>query len=133
MFFFFSSRRRHTRSLCDWSSDVCSSDLPEASADEIVAAAKAANAHEFIRQLEDGYDTVIGERGATLSGGQRQRVAIARALIRNAPILILDEPMTGLDVESEATVRQALDRLMAGKTCLMITHDLPSITDADLV
>jgi len=68
-----------------------------------------------------------------LSGGQRQRVAIARALIRNAPILILDEPMTGLDVESEATVRQALDRLMAGKTCLMITHDLPSITDADLV
>src|SRR5437764_6098923 len=102
---------------------------PEASADEIMAAAKAANAHDFIRQLEDGYDTVIGERGATLSGGQRQRVAIARALIRNAPILILDEPMTGLDVESEATVRQALDRLMAGKTCLMITHDLPSITD----
>src|SRR5438132_7520372 len=133
MFFFFSSRRRHTRSLCDWSSDVCSSDLPEASVDEIMAAAKAANAHEFIRQMEDGYDTVIGERGATLSGGQRQRIAIARALIRNAPILILDEPMTGLDAESEATVRQALDRLMAGKTCLMITHDLPSITDADLV
>src|SRR5436309_65528 len=106
---------------------------PEASEDEIMAAAKAANAHEFIRQLEDGYDTVIGERGATLSGGQRQRIAIARALIRNAPILILDEPMTGLDVESEAAVRQALDRLMAGKTCLMITHDLPSITDADLV
>ncbi len=106
---------------------------PEASVDEIIAAATAANAHEFIRQLEDGYDTVIGERGATLSGGQRQRIAIARALIRNAPILILDEPMTGLDVESEATVRQALDRLMAGKTCLMITHDLPSITDADLV
>src|SRR5437899_1167837 len=106
---------------------------PDASADEIMAAAKAANAHEFIRQLEDGYDTVIGERGATLSGGQRQRIAIARALIRNAPILILDEPMTGLGVESEATVRQALDRLMAGKTCLMITHDLPSITDADLV
>ena len=106
---------------------------PEASADEIIAAAKAANADEFIRQLEDGYDSVVGERGATLSGGQRQRIAIARALIRNAPILILDEPMTGLDVESEATVRQALDRLMAGKTCLMITHDLPSITDADLV
>src|SRR5207249_169796 len=105
---------------------------PEASADEIIAAAKAANADEFIRQLEDGYDSVVGERGATLSGGQRQRIAIARALIRNAPILILDEPMTGLDVESEATVRQALDRLMAGKTCLMITHDLPSITDADL-
>ena len=106
---------------------------PEASVDEIIAAATAANAHEFIRQLEDGYDTVIGERGATLLGGQRQRIAIARALIRDAPILILDEPMTGLDVESEATVRQALDRLMAGKTCLVITHDLPSTTDADLV
>src|SRR5204862_844579 len=76
---------------------------PEASADEIEAASKAANAHEFIHQLEDGYDTVIGERGATLSGGQQQRIAIARALIRDAPILILDEPMTGLDAESEAT------------------------------
>src|SRR5437667_250649 len=74
---------------------------PEASADEIIAAAKAANADEFIRQLEDGYDSVIGERGATLSGGQRQRIAIARALIRNAPILILDEPMTGLAVASD--------------------------------
>src|SRR5207302_3606931 len=106
---------------------------PEADLQEIVAAARAANADEFIRELENGYDTVIGERGATLSGGQRQRIAIARALIRDAPILILDEPMTGLDAESEATVRQALDRLMTGKTCLMITHDLPSITDADLV
>ena len=98
-----------------------------------MAAAKAANAEEFIRELEDGYDAVIGERGATLSGGQRQRIAIARALIRNAPILILDEPMTGLDVESEANVREALDRLMAGKTCLMITHDLQAVADADLV
>jgi len=106
---------------------------PEASLDEIVAAARAANADEFIRELENGYDSVIGERGATLSGGQRQRIAIARALIRDAPILILDEPMTGLDVESEAKVREALDRLMAGKTCLLITHDLPSIADADLV
>jgi len=106
---------------------------PEASLDEIVAAARAANADEFIRELENGYDSVIGERGATLSGGQRQRIAIARALIRDAPILILDEPMTGLDVESEAKVREALDRLMAGKTCLLITHDLPSIANADLV
>src|SRR5438034_3288739 len=106
---------------------------PEASADEIVAAAKVANADEFIRELEEGYDTVIGERGATLSGGQRQRIAIARAVIRNAPILVLDEPMTGLDVESEAKVREALDRLMVGKTCLLITHDLPSIADADQV
>src|SRR5439155_4053510 len=106
---------------------------PEASADEILAAAKAANADEFIRELEDGYDAVIGERGGTLSGGQRQRIAIARALIRNAPILILDEPMTGLDAESEAKVREALDRLMAGKTCINITHDLQSVADADLV
>ena len=106
---------------------------PEASLEEIVAAAKAANAHEFIRELENGYDSVIGERGATLSGGQQQRIAIARALIRNAPILILDEPMTGLDVESEAKVREALDRLMSAKTCLLITHDLQSIADADLV
>jgi ATP-binding cassette subfamily B protein len=106
---------------------------PDASPDEIAAAAKAANADEFIRELEDGYDTVIGERGDTLSGGQRQRIAIARALIRNAPVLILDEPMTGLDVESEAKVREALERLMAGKTCLMITHDLQAITNADLV
>jgi ATP-binding cassette subfamily B protein/subfamily B ATP-binding cassette protein MsbA len=106
---------------------------PDATPEEIEAAAQAANADEFIRELEDGYDTVIGERGATLSGGQRQRTAIARALIRHAPILILDEPMTGLDVESEAKVREALDRLMAGKTCLMITHDLQSIVDADLV
>jgi len=106
---------------------------PEASAAEIEAAARAANADEFIRELPHGYDTVIGERGATLSGGQRQRIAIARALIRNAPVLILDEPMTGLDVESEAKVREALDRLMAGKTCILITHDLPSIADADVV
>lgn len=106
---------------------------PEASLDEIVAAAKAANADEFIRELEGGYDAVIGERGATLSGGQRQRIAIARALIRDAPILILDEPMTGLDVESEAKVREALHRLMAGRTSVLITHDLPSIADADIV
>jgi ABC-type multidrug transport system fused ATPase/permease subunit len=106
---------------------------PEAGEEEIIAAANAANADEFIRELENGYDTVIGERGATLSGGQRQRIAIARALIRDAPILILDEPMTGLDVESEAKVREALDRLMKGRTCLMITHDLQAIANADLV
>jgi ATP-binding cassette subfamily B protein len=106
---------------------------PDASDEEIVAAARAANAHEFICELEDGYDSVIGERGATLSGGQQQRIAIARALIRNAPILILDEPMTGLDVESEAKVREALARLMAGKTCVMITHDLQAVGDSDQV
>ena len=106
---------------------------PDAADIEIESAAWAANADEFIQDLEDGYDTVIAERGATLSGGQRQRIAIARALIRNAPILILDEPMTGLDAESESKVREALDRLMSGKTVIMITHDLPSIADADQV
>jgi len=106
---------------------------PKASQEEIEAAARAANADEFIRELEHGYDAVIGERGATLSGGQRQRIAIARALIRDAPILILDEPMTGLDAESEGKVREALDRLMAGKTCIVITHDLQSVADADQV
>jgi ATP-binding cassette subfamily B protein len=101
--------------------------------EEIVAAAKVANAHEFILELEDGYDTVIGERGGTLSGGQRQRIAIARTFIRNVPIVILDEPMTGLDVESEAAVRDALRRLMAGRTCLLITHDLQTMVDSDFI
>ena len=103
----------------------------DASMDEVVAAAKAAHAHEFIEQLEDGYDTILGERGSTLSGGQRQRLAIARALIRNAPILILDEPMTGLDVESEGKVKDALRRLMEGRTCLLVTHDLSAAAEAD--
>ncbi len=106
---------------------------PDASLEEIVAAAKAANAHDFILELENGYDTIIGERGATLSGGQRQRIAIARVIIRNAPILILDEPMTGLDVESESKVRDALNRLMAGGTCLLVTHDLQAVAGADLI
>jgi ATP-binding cassette subfamily B protein len=106
---------------------------PDATMAEIVAAATSANAHDFISNLETGYETVIGERGETLSGGERQRIAIARAIIRNAPILILDEPMTALDAESEAKVREALRRLMAGNTCVMITHDLASVVDADLV
>src|SRR5690349_462764 len=105
----------------------------DATQQEIIRAAQAANAHEFISKLEDGYDTVIGERGGTLSGGQRQRIAIARAFVRNAPILVLDEPMTGLDIESEAAVREALERLMRGKTCLLITHDLASAARADRV
>jgi len=106
---------------------------PKASLEEIVAAGRAANADEFIRELEHGYDSVIGERGATLSGGEQQRIAIARAVIRDAPILVLDEPMTGLDAESQAKVREALNRLMARRTCMVITHDLPSVADADLV
>lgn len=106
---------------------------PDASEPEIIAAAQAANAHDFIMALEDGYDTVIGERGSTLSGGQRQRVSIARALIRNAPILVLDEPMTGLDVGSEALVAEALDYLMQGKTCIIITHNMEAAVKADTV
>ncbi len=106
---------------------------PGATGEEIEAAARAANAHDFILALEHGYDTIIGERGSTLSGGQRRRIAIARALVRNAPILVLDEPMAGLDIESEAQVRDALRRLMAGKTCLLITHDLATAAEADWV
>src|SRR2546430_7404544 len=106
---------------------------PHSTLEEIEAAARAADAHGVIRALEHGYDTVIGERGATLSGGPRQRIAIARAPIRDAPLLILVVPMAGLDRQSQGQLREALDRLMAGKTCLMITHDLPSITDANLV
>ncbi|HEY2359556.1 MAG TPA: ABC transporter ATP-binding protein [Candidatus Angelobacter sp.] len=105
----------------------------DATKQEIVAAAKAANAHDFIMELENGYDTVVGERGTTLSGGQRQRIAIARTFIRNMPILILDEPMTGLDIESESTVREALQRLMAGRTSILITHDLEAAAGADLI
>jgi ABC-type multidrug transport system fused ATPase/permease subunit len=105
----------------------------DATMEEIVAAAKAANAHDFITEMENGYDTVISERGANLSGGQRQRIATARTFIRNVPILILDEPMTGLDVESESAVRDALDRLMENKTCILITHDLQSAAEADRI
>jgi ATP-binding cassette subfamily B protein/subfamily B ATP-binding cassette protein MsbA len=106
---------------------------PDASLEEIVTAARTANADEFIRELEDGYDSVVGERGVTLSAGQRQRIAIARAVIRDPRILILDEPMTGLDAESETKVREALDRLTVGRTSIIITHDLPSIANADQV
>lgn len=105
----------------------------DAPMEEIVAAAKAANAHEFITRLSNEYDTVIGERGCTLSGGQRQRIAIARAIIRNAPILILDEPMIGLDNESKSKVWEAVNRLIVGKTCLFITHDLNALAKVDLV
>jgi subfamily B ATP-binding cassette protein MsbA len=106
---------------------------PEASRDEIVRAVDIANASEFIDRLPEGYDTVLGERGMTLSGGQRQRLAIARAVIRNAPILILDEPTTGLDSESEQLVLEALDRLMQGKTSIVIAHRLSTIQRANVI
>ena len=104
-----------------------------ASMEEIVAAAKAADAHEFIEALPEGYETIVGERGASLSGGQRQRIAIARAMIRDAAIIILDEPMVGLDRASEAAVSRALKRLVADKTCLVITHDPEGALDADRI
>jgi subfamily B ATP-binding cassette protein MsbA len=106
---------------------------PDATPDQIIRAAKQANAHEFIEKMPEGYDTIVGERGATLSGGQRQRIAIARAVIRATPILILDEPTTGLDSTSEQAVLEALDRLMKGKTCIVVAHHLSSIRHADIV
>ncbi|RMF16240.1 MAG: ATP-binding cassette domain-containing protein [Candidatus Dadabacteria bacterium] len=106
---------------------------PGATRDQIVAAARAANAHAFIEQLPDGYDTVIGENGVTLSGGQRQRLAIARAIIKDAPLLILDEATSALDTESEREVQAALDRLMAGRTAVVIAHRLSTIRDADQI
>jgi ABC-type multidrug transport system fused ATPase/permease subunit len=103
---------------------------PDASEDEIVAAAELANAHEFIARMPKGYDSLVGERGLTLSGGQRQRIGIARAIIRNAPILILDEPTAALDTESEKLVVDALERLMKGRTVITIAHRLSTIRDA---
>jgi len=106
---------------------------PDASREEILEASRIANAHEFIEKMPEGYDTVIGERGVTLSGGQRQRIAIARAVIRSTPILILDEPSSGLDAASEQLVFEALDRLMAGKTSVVIAHRLATIQRADKI
>jgi subfamily B ATP-binding cassette protein MsbA len=106
---------------------------PEATHEEIIRAAEMANAREFIEQMPKGYDTMVGERGVTLSGGQRQRIAIARAIIRNAPILILDEPSSGLDAASEELVFDALTRLMEGKTSIVIAHRLATIRRADVI
>ena len=106
---------------------------PEATEDEIIAAAKLANAHEFITRMHNGYDTLVGDRGSTLSGGQRQRVGIARAFIRNSPILILDEPTAALDAESEELVMDGMTRLMEGRTVIIIAHRLSTIRDADRI
>ncbi len=106
---------------------------PGAIRDEIEAAARDANAHEFISQLPQGYDTMIGERGVLLSGGQRQRLAIARALLRDAPILILDEALSSVDAENEAVIQQALDRLSTGRTTLVLAHRLSSVIGADRI
>ena len=105
----------------------------DATRDEIIAAAKAAAADGFIRELGNGYDTGIGEGGLKLSGGQRQRLAIARAMLRNAPILLLDEATSALDTESERQVQDALAILMKGRTTLVIAHRLSTVLDADRI
>src|SRR6202051_1748237 len=104
---------------------------PEATDEEIERACRMADAHEFIIRQQNGYDTMIGERGATLSGGQQQRLAIARALLKNTPILILDEASSALDAATEARVRRALRTLMAGRTTFIIAHRLSTVRDAD--
>jgi ATP-binding cassette subfamily B protein len=104
---------------------------PGASDDEVMAAAQAAFAHEFIQALPEGYDTFLGERGVRLSGGQRQRIAIARAMLKNPPLLLLDEATSALDAESERMVQAALDSAMKGRTTLVIAHRLATVQKAD--
>ena len=106
---------------------------PSASREQVEAAARAANADGFIRRLGRGYETVVGERGATLSGGERQRIAIARALLKDAPVLILDEPTSALDAETEARLMEALERLIEGRTTFIIAHRLSTIRRADRI
>jgi ATP-binding cassette subfamily B protein/subfamily B ATP-binding cassette protein MsbA len=106
---------------------------PDASREAIVAAARAANAHDFVTCLADGYDTVVGERGTTLSGGEKQRLSIARAFLKDAPILILDEPTSALDAHAESLLLDALQRLTRGRTTFIIAHRLSTIRDADRI
>jgi ATP-binding cassette subfamily B protein/subfamily B ATP-binding cassette protein MsbA len=106
---------------------------PGASRQDIETAARAANAHDFIRRLPFGYDTVIAERGQSLSGGERQRLSIARALLKDAPFLILDEPTSALDVETEHSVMTAFERLMSGRTTIIIAHRLSTARRADRI
>jgi len=106
---------------------------PGASEDDIVNAAKAANAHDFIEALEDGYETQVGERGMCLSGGERQRISLARAFLKDAPILILDEPTSSVDMKTEAQIIEAMERLMRGRTTFMITHRQSTLRICDVV
>ncbi len=105
---------------------------PDAGAEEVVAAAKAANAHDFIRRLPHGYDTPVGERGMTLSGGERQRIALARAFLRDAPILILDEPTSAVDLQAEALIMEAIERLVRDRTTFIVAHRLSTLAGCDL-
>ena len=105
----------------------------QAGREEVIAAAKLANAHDFIEGLPSGYDTILGEKGANLSGGQRQRLAIARALLKDAPILILDEPTSALDAETEALIMEGLERLMKNRTTFVIAHRLSMMRRADTI
>lgn len=106
---------------------------PDATADELISAARVANVHDFIQSLPDGYETQVGEYGVRLSGGERQRIAIARAVLKDAPILLLDEPTSNVDAENEAIIQKALDRLMEGRTVLMIAHRLSTVRNADRI
>ena len=105
----------------------------DATQDEIEHAAKLANAHEFIKDLPEGYNTLVGERGIKLSGGQRQRIAIARAILKDAPILVLDEATSALDSESEALIQDALNTLMQGRTSIVIAHRLSTVASLDRI
>src|SRR5699024_3546504 len=106
---------------------------PHATDEEVIAAAKAANAHEFIMSLPEKYDTLVGERGVKLSGGQQQRVAIARVFLKNPPILIFDEATSALDLESEQTIQEAMVKLAKERTTFIVAHRLATITHADRI
>ena len=106
---------------------------PGSSEKEMIDAAKAANAHDFIIKCKDGYDTLVGERGMQLSGGERQRISLARAFIKNAPVLIMDEPTSSLDIKTEAAIMEAIERLMKGRTTFMITHRLDTLNSCNLI
>jgi ATP-binding cassette, subfamily B, bacterial len=106
---------------------------PDASEEEIVEAAKAANAHDFVKALPDGYDTLVGERGMRLSGGERQRISLARAFLKDAPILILDEPTSSVDIKTEAVIMEAMERLMRGRTTFIIAHRASTLSKCDML